>query len=668
MPFHRFQDPTYDLLGGTFPGTIGTQTYDRANVVSGGTGGGNGSANADGAKVGGPNAGTFFVAFGEDATSSFANRGLRAVTQNTDALDNILRGNVPRMSRVGVSVVATADVPVTGLVFVGDLGTANSQANRDFLAHVEYADGTPVVDGNGAQATITLIHDGFGNNLVGTSTTGFVSGATIRLSVAATGALTAFVGIASSYANLQESRKIDILGEDIDGRRSDTALWINYSHGMDGKYRKSTRRTGGTVADLNVAGSGAVVTRDGKALTVVGVTRDWDGTPAATDDPIRACFSADAVNSPLAAQPSTTFDDAQGGNVGYAFWTCRKGVNTVEERGPRGRDAAGYVAVTPVDLAANNVGGDPYYTYLIAGTPAVLNPGGTGAENLRVNSPYFFRSSGNTGVALRHDLALVEYTELGVLVRKPFVIKSIVDDTTVELAQLGGNSSTPAPVFVTNTVASVTWLQVHEVVSGRAGGSSGSRWPSTGSMDHNRNRAGNPDDGCEWTGSHLVGAKASTVVQRIGQIIPLNGLVTDNVLFFADGSIRANQGYFQGPNVRRVSTVPVTSTGTSFALNTLSSSDSVFFRASGSGAKTITLTAAGGVVPLGYEFTFYVQTDTSDQITLVTPSGWVFSGTDKTIPTTPNRTYMFVVRYAATSLSGSTNKAYVTRTEYEDTP
>ena len=45
--FHRFVDPSYNLFAGeSFPaapggtGTIGTHTYDRINVTSGGTGGG----------------------------------------------------------------------------------------------------------------------------------------------------------------------------------------------------------------------------------------------------------------------------------------------------------------------------------------------------------------------------------------------------------------------------------------------------------------------------------------------------------------------------------------------------------------------------------------------------------------------------------------------------
>ena len=66
MPFHRLGVPSY--FGG-LPGG-----YDYINNAISGT-----PANADGAKSGGPNAGTYFVAFGEDATSSDFNRANKAL-------------------------------------------------------------------------------------------------------------------------------------------------------------------------------------------------------------------------------------------------------------------------------------------------------------------------------------------------------------------------------------------------------------------------------------------------------------------------------------------------------------------------------------------------------------------------------------------------------------
>lgn len=107
MAFHRFVDPSYFLgVGGSFPGTVFGQSYDRANVVSGGVGSG-GSAYADDAKVGGPNAGTYWHAFGEDATSNFFNRGLKALSENTDYLDDLMHRDVAVPTR-------TADVASSG--------------------------------------------------------------------------------------------------------------------------------------------------------------------------------------------------------------------------------------------------------------------------------------------------------------------------------------------------------------------------------------------------------------------------------------------------------------------------------------------------------------------------------------------------------------------------
>ena len=94
MAFHRFKDPTYWLgESGSFPGALFGKDYDRVNIISEGTGSG-GSAYADGKKVGGPNAGTYFTAFGEDATSSNFNRGFRALAENTDYLDNLFHRDI----------------------------------------------------------------------------------------------------------------------------------------------------------------------------------------------------------------------------------------------------------------------------------------------------------------------------------------------------------------------------------------------------------------------------------------------------------------------------------------------------------------------------------------------------------------------------------------------
>lgn len=97
-------------------------TYGFINVTSGGTGSG-GSAPADLAKVGGPNQGTYFWAFGEDATSGDGNRGYRAISQNVDVLDDLFHNSfgVPTYRQFTAAGPTTSvTIPAGDLPYVGD--------------------------------------------------------------------------------------------------------------------------------------------------------------------------------------------------------------------------------------------------------------------------------------------------------------------------------------------------------------------------------------------------------------------------------------------------------------------------------------------------------------------------------------------------------------------
>lgn len=171
MAFHRLTVPTY--LGGLPAG------YDYINNALSGT-----PAPADGAKVGGTNAGTYFDAFGEDATSSNANRGNQALAQNCDALDDVVSGSLPVLDeQTYANAGGMASAVVTGSVFVGAFGTANNQIMRDRLILVteKTSDKQLIVSGTAVQAA--LIHDGASANQVGQSTSGFYTNPTVNFNV-----------------------------------------------------------------------------------------------------------------------------------------------------------------------------------------------------------------------------------------------------------------------------------------------------------------------------------------------------------------------------------------------------------------------------------------------------------------------------------------------------
>ncbi len=144
MGFHRLTVPSY------FGGLPGGVDYLNNAVV--GT-----PAVADGPRAQGANAGTYLVGHAEDATSRSVNRGLRALGENTDILDNVVRRDVaePQVT-VDAAVVGVplASIVVTGPIFVGLAGTTNNVAGiATFLTLVDSEDNEIYDAGNPCQIT-----------------------------------------------------------------------------------------------------------------------------------------------------------------------------------------------------------------------------------------------------------------------------------------------------------------------------------------------------------------------------------------------------------------------------------------------------------------------------------------------------------------------------------
>ena len=155
MAFHRLVTPPY--YGGLPAG------YDYINTPTDPSVGGTGTpAFMDGKKSGGPNDGTYLVAFGEDATSADANRGLKALAENTDVLDNLLRRDLA-LSAQTLDVTAASPVSsivITGQVFVGEFGVSNTQQVRDGLIAILDNNYNEVLSSGGVTVKALLIHDG----------------------------------------------------------------------------------------------------------------------------------------------------------------------------------------------------------------------------------------------------------------------------------------------------------------------------------------------------------------------------------------------------------------------------------------------------------------------------------------------------------------------------
>lgn len=181
MAFHRLTVPSY--LGGLISG------FDYINDPVANGYPTKSPAFADGMKSDplSPNQGTYFDAFGEDATSSNANRGNKALAENCDYLDNVVNTPTPVLDSTQFTLVAPQNYyALTGDIFVGKSGTSNNQAERDKLVClVTDADGNEVIDTTGVRSLVSQIDDGGGVpvSVVGTQASGFYTNPTVRFNV-----------------------------------------------------------------------------------------------------------------------------------------------------------------------------------------------------------------------------------------------------------------------------------------------------------------------------------------------------------------------------------------------------------------------------------------------------------------------------------------------------
>lgn len=185
MPLHRYITPTY--FGG-LPGT-----HDLINVISGGVGLADGSSPVAGPKGVGPNIGTYFVAFGEDGTSFNTNRGMKALSENTDFLDDAIHRDlaVPAVTLELIGTVNTSLV-VSGAIFVGEFGAPSlgldGVRNITGLFTVIDSAGEPLhVDTGGGVYVgieVTAVEDGLSTNVIGVPPDGFYTNPTIFFSLA----------------------------------------------------------------------------------------------------------------------------------------------------------------------------------------------------------------------------------------------------------------------------------------------------------------------------------------------------------------------------------------------------------------------------------------------------------------------------------------------------
>lgn len=633
--FHRFVDPSYYLFSGeSFPaspggtGLVGTHTYDRANVTSGGMGGPGGAANVDNQKASGPNQYTYFVAFNEDGTSSNTNRGMRALAQNTDVLDDILRTSVPKYATASLPAPGLDYVTLSGDVFVGDSimpASALVALSDPVTGHRLYNGVLPV--------SVTDIDNGTpGSSVIGT---GWATNPTIRFNTTVSTALLVTYGARTSNARIVEREREALWRMFVQGLDTAVNAKSLESHGFNEMYRRATALSLISVgAAPDTPGSGAIIIRDGQALEVQEPDQDYTigtGRP----DPYLALFKA-TKNGVLGSRSV-----AKSGAIGFLELTTR---GLVYNDGDPARSYAGFARLMRRNVDADTAGGGAIFTRVPLGAGALLNPSGTGSTRLALaTSGHRFRTGGKTAVRLGVDLLLITRTSGE---RQLATITGFINDTTVTTSLVTGSTAYPA-----NEAVTVEWVQPVLVIGdGTDGSLGGFRYYPQPILGESATAA--------------PGGKQAKLVasSRYRYAIPLGSDGRENLaltwggfdentgLEDMRGELRGDGGavaqYFKGAHVN--APVSATVSGASYTFNfhpvgeegVAPSSDALHLRVTAAGLTTITINMNDSVVPLeGSRITVTMHVLNTAEVSLVWSgsyaqggSGFLFSGGDSQIP------------------------------------
>lgn len=493
MAFHRLTVPSY--FGG-LPGG-----FDYINTPSDPTVGGSGvPAPMDAKKTGGPNDGTYFVAFGEDARATFANRGMKALAQNTDNLDDVLRTSIPKIITTDLTAVgAVTTVALTGEIFVGEFGLANNATNRSLLVHVTEQATNDDLEVSGTKIVPTLIHDGASANVVGTIASGFRTNASVNFSPAIPNGTNyrVWYGIRSSLAEISATEKgayfkyLIRTAEHMPGsarslfRQLHSEASVNQAYtdpwdstirslassGLNERYRRATTQPAGFItANYNVAGGGAVILRDGPAVELQATT-GYQFSGLTWPDGNKATLKLGVLDT--RSNTSSFVSNNDGGDFGVWHESEWKPNNNVADTGMFLRfKTAGpaLVDVIPYDMRAATFQGDTLQTSINASSAtATLNPDSINTTSARrtveCGPGQYFSLTGPVRTAIRVGIDMLEVTDSSNRVRT-FIIETIVSATRVRVIGYGGFAGTNLFAAAAEAGCKIRLLQMGASIGG----------------------------------------------------------------------------------------------------------------------------------------------------------------------------------------------------------
>jgi hypothetical protein len=486
MTFHRYVAPTY--YG---PTGIDYLNDPVANGFSLSV-----PVVVDSRKSGGPNEGIYLVAFGEDASSANANRGLKALAENTDALDDMLHRSLAVPSRSGN---VTAGAPVSSIIlplntFVGDSGGYS----LDRLFSILDSNGNEIIDASGVKVVVASITgatvgDGFSSGSITlTLNISIPTGTVYYVTYAVRGNLADLPTDALTNVTIQASQEVSAAIENqfrlLQGNsyawnhawEGGTTIYSLAWKGLDALYRKSTVRilgapnaAYGTFTDgLNTAGAGAHFIRDGAGITGVSGTNNTSWT-SAVKDPLGSIFKAasdDALTTgiytPAAVPVTTPLSNA----LGFAYLGRRR------SSGLTGDGDSHFLPGTAAFYAGSSQfhsGALPAaYTYLPAGESAAVATSGDDMLVTVSGNAHFTAGTdpdAKSGIAAGHDLLVLTYNGI----TRAFVITAVLTATTCLVRTLDGGQDTD---FVGHTATINRWVRSYFLVGD--GGAQFREWAS----------------------------------------------------------------------------------------------------------------------------------------------------------------------------------------------
>lgn len=486
MAFHRFVTPTY--FGGLPVG------YDLINVVSGGTGAG-GSAFADGAKGGGnPNTGTYFVAWGEDATSSNANRGMKALSQNTDLLDDLLHRDLALAVK---TTDATAGSPVPTVIlptntFLGTSGYTTSTADLARLFTIlDTNDDELIIQSTGQKVQVTSVTLGTGDVIGGGGANGSFSGNTVQLNISPsipTGVsyriwyatrtnLAVLPADALTTIKIRNAEEVPaevenlfrlLHGNNLAWNAGWTStIWDLALSGLNERYSRATAASTSApeaywATGINTIGAGGWINRQGPGLTV------YSGDAGELTDPLNALFVGKNVDTDYTAS---------GGVVSFAAFGSRRSssANANEVLGGLTPGAAAFMAIWPHGFGSGL--STNYFTRVVSGSSATLsNVGGYNIDTgeaivLLTGASNYFQTGGLSAVAVGYDLIEISYIQGGQPIIHSFVIVGLGASNDVGSAVKARvrHMNGAVPDFSATSGATVRWISNSFTVGDGAG-------------------------------------------------------------------------------------------------------------------------------------------------------------------------------------------------------